>query len=82
MKNNPQFEFALSGSFTNPDFIYFDEDIEDEDTLLTARIVIVTLVDASKGSTTRLQALMCIFAGLTLRQAAEHCGKSYEWVRL
>jgi hypothetical protein len=85
--NNPLFEFAKSTVFTSPDFIYFDEVNERDvvrmsDTEFGARKVISVLLSASEGDIIKLQALMCLFSGMTLREAAKVCNKSHEYVRL
>ena len=84
--NNPLFEYAKNTVSTEPDFIYFDEDVEEEvrmsDTNFGARFVISTLLSASDGDIIKLQALMCLFSGMTLREAAKVCNKSHEFVRL
>lgn len=77
-----EYQYALQHAYTEPD-IYFDEDEEPEEIERgdDIRLVIATIVDASRGSTKRLQAIMCLFAGLSLREAATVCGRSHEYVR-
>jgi len=85
MKDNDLYNWSLTQESTEPE-IYFDEkDEADEkyaDSLLGARLVISMLIDASNNNTNKLQALMCIFAGMSLREAGSVCNKSYEYVRL
>jgi hypothetical protein len=87
VKESPLFEFAKNTVYTTADFIYFDEEDEKEkvrmsDTIFGARTVISTLLSASKGNLVKLQALMCMFSGMTLREAAKVCCKSHEYIRL
>lgn len=84
---SPAYLHALRQQSVEPD-IYFDDPEEDEydrpgaDSAAGARIVISMLLQASGGNLVKLQALMCVFAGMTLREAAGQCGKSHEYVRL
>ena len=81
-RDSPEFEYALFHQSTEPD-IYFDEkEPEDNRTVFDARLIISTIISASKGNLHRLQAIMSLFAGLSLRESAEVCGKSHEYVRL
>lgn len=82
----PAYEWAKNNVSVDPD-IFFDDEPEDTDrvasnSLTGARLIISTLIAASDGNMLKLQALMCVFAGMTLREVAEVCGKSHEYVRL
>lgn len=83
--DNPAYQYAMTQEATEPD-IFFDESESNErrlsDTPLGARIVVSQLIEASSGNTTKLQSLMCIFSGLSLREAAKHCDTSHEYVRI
>lgn len=81
-KDNPLYSWALTQASSEPD-IYFDEPEESEspERFTVARLIISQLIQASGGDTIKLQSLMCIFAGMSLREAARQCGRSHECVR-
>lgn len=83
MDKDNYYEWFVNHRTTEPD-IYFDEEEEEEELSETqdgARIIITMFVDASQGDPQKLYALMCIFAGMTLREASKICGQSHEWIR-
>lgn len=86
MNDNPAFEYAQSQASTEADHVYFDEDgptqSEEFRILSITRHMISILVEASGGSMSKLQALMCVFAGMSFREAGTVCSRSHEWVRL
>lgn len=91
MKDNQYYENAqlkrnLTKNDLNPEWTYFDEEepIEDEtvDPVSVARVIISTIIQASGGNTVKLQAIMAVFAGMSLRESGEVCGRSHEFVRL
>ena len=81
-RDSPEYEYALFHQSTEPD-IFFDEVEKDEPRdVYDCRLVLTTIIKASNGNLSKLQAIMCLFAGLSLRESADICGKSHEYVRL
>jgi hypothetical protein len=83
-KNSGEYEHAMFTQSTPADHIYFDEKEEYKEVrgVFDARLIISTIISASKGDMHRLQSIMSLFAGLSLRESAAICGKSHEYVRL
>jgi len=82
--DNSLYEYSLSQSYDEPD-IYFDEKKQTEnrrENIGDTKIIISLFLDASKGNPIKLVALLSLFAGGTLREAAEISGKSHEYIRL
>ncbi len=90
MDDNPQYLWAQTQNLTSPtspEFIYFDENDEEEEPeelkiLKNTRLIITKIIEAAGKDSTRLHAFMCLFAGLSLREAGSICGISHEKVRL
>jgi hypothetical protein len=75
IKDNSAFEWAKNHVSYEPDFIYFDEQENEDhgrlsDNPLSARLIISMLLSASQNNL------------LTLREAGAQIGKSHEYVRL
>jgi len=77
-----EYDYVMQHASSEPD-IYFDEPKAPEVSKRSdgVRLVMATIIDASNGNTKKLQAIMCLFAGLSLRESSVICSRSHEWVR-
>lgn len=85
MENNTlknYIDYKSNTMSVNPDFIYFDEKKEEQQEIINSRFVISELIRASGGDIVTLHALMCLWAGMSLREAAKVTNRSHESVRL
>jgi hypothetical protein len=81
-KDNPLYTFSLTqeDACIQPD-IYFDDPVEEvKDNYLLARVIITQLLESSSNMQS-LQILMCLFAGLSLRESSKICNVSHEHCR-
>jgi len=74
------YKYALTQSYYEPN-IYNDEEKQEQENG-DVRLIISRLIESSKGDMRRLQAYMCLMAGMTLREVGHQCHTSHEIIRI